>query len=310
MKNILVLGGFGFIGSNLLNYIDHHKQHDCNVIVFDKQPVHPFGLKFQCVSKVYSGDFGNRQDVDQIFEENRIDRVFHFLNTTVPATSFDIRFDIESNLLATIGLLESMLSHSVGNIIFISSGGAIYGNTLGLCHVENEDTFPLSSYGIVKLAIEKYIHMFSHRNSLSYLILRLSNPFGPFHYSMKQGMINVAIRKAIQREKFTVWGDGTNRKDYIFVEDFVDILMKLIELNVRNEVINIGSGCLYSINNILEKVKMIEPSFDWEYVNNKEFDNMTFELQTNRLKTHLGDYGYTALDDGIEKTFEWSKANL
>jgi len=309
MENILLLGGFGFIGSNFLNHVDRHKQNNYNIIVFDKQPIHPFGLKFQCVSKVYSGDFGNRQDIDQIFEENHIDRVFHFLNTTVPATSFDIRFDIESNLLPTIGLLETMQSHNVGNIVFISSGGAIYGNTLGLNHIENEDTFPLSSYGIVKLAIEKYIHMFSQRNNMSYLILRPSNPYGPFHYSTKQGIINVAIRKAIQQEALTVWGDGTNKKDYIFVEDFIEVLMKLIDKGVVNEIFNIGSGYSHSINEILEKVKSIEPSFNWEYVDNKEFDNMTFELSTKKLKSYINDYAFISLDVGIKKTFEWFKIN-
>jgi UDP-glucose 4-epimerase len=245
------------------------------------------------------------QDIQQIFEENQIDQVFHFLNTTIPATSEDIRFDIESNLLATIGLLENMYSFNVQKIIFISSGGAIYGNTQGLYHSEGEDPFPISSYGIVKLAIEKYIHMFSKRSNITYLILRLSNPFGLFHYSTKQGLINAALRKMIQQETLAVWGDGTNKKDYIFVEDFVEILMKLIDINVANEIINIGSGNSYSINEILEKIKLFDSTFSWDYIDKKEFDNITFKLNLTKLKKLLPDYNFTPLDVGIKKTFDW-----
>lgn len=305
MKTILVLGGFGFIGSNFLHYIDNHRINDYQVIIFDKYQSHPFELKFRCVSKVYCGDFGNRQDVEQIFKENKVDQVFHFLNSTVPATSSDIRFDIESNLLATIELLEIMHENNVTNIVYLSSGGAIYGNTNGNENIENEDAFPVSSYGIVKLAIEKYICMFNKRNNLSYLILRLSNPYGPFHYSTKQGIINIAIRKSIKKESLTVWGNGFSKKDYFYIENFIEILMELIDKNICNEIINIGSGNTQSINEILENVQSIEPSFNWKYTEEKEFDNITFELNTTKLKYIIPDYKFTSLNDGIKKTYDW-----
>lgn len=310
MKTILILGGFGFIGTNLLNYIDRLMQNNYNVIVFDKQQAHPLGLKFKCVSKVYWGDFGNYHDVEQIFKENVIYQVFHFLNSTVPATSSDIRFDVESNLLATCELLKIMQNYKVNNIVFISSGGAIYGNTHGSRNMEKEDTFPTSSYGIVKLAIEKYICMFNKRNNLSYLILRLSNPYGPFHDSTRQGIINIAIRKAIRRETLTIWGNGSNRKDYIFVEDFINILMKLITKGINNEIINIGSGYLYSINEIIEKVKSFEPSLCVEYADNKEFDNMSFKLNTSKLNSYIKDLNFTSLDEGMKKTYKWVNTYL
>lgn len=308
MKTILVLGGFGFIGTNVLNYIDSLEYKDYNVIVFDKQTIHPFGLTFKCVSKVYTGDFCNKQDLSQIFEENDIGQVFHFLNTTVPATSEDIRFDVESNLLGTIGLLEIMEAYKVKNIVFLSSGGAIYNNfKSNSVHAESEDTFPLSSYGIVKLAIEKYIHMFGERSKLSYLILRLSNPYGPFHYSTKQGIINVAMRNTLKNEGVVIWGDGENRKDYIFINDFVEILMTLLQNGVSNEIINIGSGTTYSINEILEQIKVVEPAIDWSYIKEKEFDNKTFELSITKLREYIQNYKFTPLDIGIEKTLDWLK---
>ena len=305
MKTIAVFGGFGFIGSNLLSFFDRFMQDKYRVIIFDKQIDSPLRLHFKCIYKVYTGDFGNRQDVINVFKENHVDYVFHFLNTTVPATSDDVRFDVESNLLPTIELLETMYLFNVKNIIFLSSGGAVYGVSYGNKHLENDDTFPLSSYGIVKLAIEKYICMYSRRNSISYLILRLSNPYGPFHSSTKQGIINVAIKKSILNEKLTVWGNGQSKKDYIFVEDFINILMKLVEINVYQEIINVGSGYLHSVNEILENVKAIQSSFEWEYTDKKEFDNVTFELSTKKLRGYFKNFKFTPLDKGIKKTFDW-----
>lgn len=304
MKTILVIGGFGFIGSNLLNYIDNYTINSFNVIVFDRKNNHPSGLKFGCVSKIYTGDFSNKHHLASIFEENDIDEVFHFLNTTVPATSSNIRFDIESNLLATIGLLELIEKYLIKKIIFISSGGAIYNADVN--NKETADAFPLSSYGIVKLAIEKYIHMFCTRNNLSYLILRLSNPYGMFHYSQGQGIINVALRKALKEEVITVWGDGNNKKDYIFIDDFIEILMILLDKEISGEIINIGSGQLYSVNEILGKINAFK-SLSFKYVEQKEFDNVHFQLNTTKLRNYIGDYDFTPLEIGIKKTIRWLK---
>lgn len=307
MKNILILGGFGFLSSNLLKYIDSLNFTEYQFILFDRYNEHPAGLKFSCVKKVYSGDFSNKKIIHQIFEENDIHQVFHFLNTTNPASSEDMRYDIETNLIATIGLLEIMVSRNIKKIVFISSGGAIYSNSMVLLGKETEDVFPESSYGIVKLAIEKYIHLFCARSNMTYLILRLSNPFGLFHYSTKQGLINVALRKMLNNETFSVWGDGTNNKDYIFVEDFVDILMKLIKKNVSNEIINVGSGDTICINDILEKLKQFNTEFEWIYIEKKDFDNLTFNLCLSKLNSLLPGYKFTPIDVGIKKTFEWLK---
>src|ERR1035438_5021058 len=111
----------------------------------------------------------------------------------------------------------------------------------------------------------------------------------------------------IQQETLAVWGDGTNKKDYIFVEDFVEVLMKLIDMNVTNEIINIGSGNSYSINEILEKIKLFDSTFRWNYSNEKEFDNITFKLNLNKLISFLPDYKFTPLEVGINKTFDWLK---
>ena len=233
MKTLLILGGYGFIGSNIMKLIDTDYYNQYEVIVFSRTALHSKGLSFQCVKKVYTGDFNNESDLTIIFEENKIDIVIHLINSTVPSTSNNARYDVESNLIPTINLLNIMISFRIKNIVYLSSGGSVYGNSSEK-NKETDHTNPLSSYGIVKLTIEKYLQLYSRQDLLHPLILRLSNPFGPLHYSLKQGILNVALRSAIEKKLFCIWGDGTATKDYIFIDDFVKILFKLLDANIEN----------------------------------------------------------------------------
>lgn len=304
MKTILLLGGYGFIGSNILKFIDKNFTSSYKVIVFDKLPSHFAGLTFDCVCKSYSGDFSDNVLLETIFEENKIDLVLHSISTTVPATSFNAKYDIESNLVPTVELLNCMIKHSVHDIVYISSGGAIYGNGQ-IKHREDEDVYPVSSYGVVKLAIEKYLMQYAQLYELRPLILRLSNPYGKYHYSMKQGVINVALSSAINGQEFTVWGDGNGLKDYIYIDDFVDILFKLIEKGVYTDVLNVASGEILSVNTILDSIKSNISTFNWKYKESSKFDVQKFELDTTKLKSILRDYSFTSFDEGLKQTINW-----
>ena len=180
-KNILILGGFGFIGTNILKFIDTNLANQNQCIVFDRVNQHPYGVDISCVSKVYAGDFSNSQLIEKIFAENAIDIVIHSLSTTIPVESQNARYDVESNLLPTLDVLNCMLKYNVKNIVYISSGGAIYGNN-ACKHTELDNVSPISSYGVVKLAIEKYILQYTQLFGIQSLILRLSNPYGSYRY--------------------------------------------------------------------------------------------------------------------------------
>lgn len=311
MKNILLLGGFGFIGTNLMKYIDSNCLEDYSVVVFDKLPTHPYGITFVCLEKVYDGDFSDTVYLKSIFQNYKFDLVIHSLSTTVPITSNNVRFDIESNLIPTIELLNLLVEFSIKDIIFISSGGAIYGASEDIIkHKETDNTNPLSSYGIVKLAIEKYLFQYASLYGLRPLVIRLSNPYGRFHYSTKQGICNVALRAAIQNETFNVWGTGEARKDYIFIDDFCDILFKLYKKSIHNKVLNIGSGCVLSLNQILNEIKTLVPSFCWSYTESSKFDISHFELNTVELHKIIGNYNYSTFESGLAIVCDWLHNNI
>ena len=245
--------------------------------------------------------------VENLFKENAIDLVVHAISTTVPSASFNARYDVESNLLPTISLLNAMVLNNVYDIVYLSSGGAIYGNDGDRPHKETDDVFPISSYGVVKLAIEKYLMQYATLYGLRPLILRLSNPYGPWHYSMKQGVCNVALASALKGLPFSVWGDGESLKDYIFVEDFVQILFRLLEMSVCNEVINVGSGETLSVNTILSLVQKNVPTFEWMHVEASRYDVSHFALDTSKLLALIGDYDFVPMGEGMRKTLEWAK---
>ncbi len=306
MKTILLLGGFGFIGANILKFIDAMSGTPYKIIVFDKYKAHPCNLQFRCVEKVYDGNFSNVADIETIFKENPIDFVIHALNTTVPATSGNRYFDIESNLIATINLLDLMVKYEVRKIIYLSSGGAIYGHHHPVeKYDENSMTYPISSYGIIKLTVEKYIYQYSYLHNIQSTIYRLSNPYGKYHYNDRQGVINVAVRAALLSNSFAVWGDGNAEKDYIYIEDFCDILFKLVNNMSKFLLLNVGSGQVLSINTILETIKEQVPSFTWVYNETLVTDVLRFELDVTKLLTMLGGYEFTPFSAGLAKTISW-----
>ena len=306
-KNILLLGGFGFLGTNILKFVDSHFVDQYHCIVFDKYSTHPHGVEFNCVTKVYAGDFSDEMLIEKIFEENSIDIVVHVLSTTIPIDSANAQYDVQSNLIPTLNVLSNMVKYNVPSIVYLSSGGAIYGSQSDYLHAETDDVFPISSYGVIKLAIEKYIMQYAQLYNIHPLIIRLSNPYGPYHYSMKQGIVNVAIHKAIIGETLSIWGDGCGKKDYIYVADFVDILFKLVHDQNFFGVVNVGNGRTASVNDIVREIQCNIPSLKCEHTQAQTFDVSNFELDITKLKTIIGKYTFTSLADGILKTIQWEK---
>ena len=235
--------------------------------------------------------------------------VFHFLSNTVPVTSKNSQYDVETNLIPTLKLLTLMDKYDVKNIVYLSSGGAIYGDYLNKVHNEEDAVYPKSSYGVVKLAIEKYLLSYSELFNFKSLILRLSNPYGRFHYNNKQGIINIAIRKALAGEKLQIWGDGNGIKDYIYIDDVCDIIMQLVNKGISTDVYNVASGASLSVNDIVNAVRKEIPSFKVEHINPMCLDIQSFELDINKLRKQIPGVKMTPFDISLKQTIEWQKEN-
>lgn len=303
-KNILLLGGTGFLGRNIIEYytslLDKNidKKYFFILVGKSNKVTVPNAVSIEM-------DYTDNDALRAIFIKYKIDEVFHFISTSIPATSnIHIKEDVNSNLLGTIALLELMYEFQVKKISYLSSGGTVYGEKVESYFQEDAISSPNNSYGVLKIAIENYIKLYHKTHGIEYLILRISNPFGKYHNSNKNGLINIAIRKAIANETIQIWGDGTTTKDYIFATDFANIFWQLKLNNNCNETINVGSGNYYSINEILVNIKKIIPSTRWEYIEAKVFDTINPVISISKLKSKII-VEYTNLSKAIEETYNW-----
>jgi UDP-glucose 4-epimerase len=301
--NSLVIGGNGFIGHNLvLRLLD--KGH--NVTVLDKF-IDEAQKKAEC--KYITADFF---DVTENMVEGT-DVVYHLAHTTIPQTSNkNPSFDLNSNVIGTIKLLEICVKRKVKKIIYASSGGTIYGIPQYLPIDEAHPLNPLSSYGISKLTTEKYLFLFQHLYGLNYEIVRMSNPYGFWQNpDGQQGVIAVFIGKILRNQKIDIWGDGKIVRDYIFIDDVMDALMLITEKQTCNNIFNVGSSIGTSLNEIisfLEQITGKKPEAN--YYASRKVDVGINILDTSKIFRELNWRSTTPIQLGIKKTLQWYEKNI
>jgi len=299
--NCLILGGNGFIGSHL---VDKLLAIGHTVRVFDKYEEH-YRKPIMGVQYLY-GDFGNRGLLSDAL--NDIDLVFHLICTTLPKTSNDDpAFDVQSNVIETLFLLEQCVVKKIKKIIFISSGGTIYGKTDILPILEDSPTNPECSYGITKLTIEKYLALYNHLYGLNYVIIRPSNPFGVRQNPNNiQGAISVFLGRAAKGEPLEIWGDGGVIRDYVYVEDLVDGIYKSATIDSNSRVFNMGCGTGYSLNEIVNVIRRVTGQrIMITYKPKRIFDVPIMYLDIARARKELLWIPDTSLESGIHKTWQF-----
>ena len=300
----LVLGGSGFIGRNL-----------CQALVANGATVRSFArnvLPPDCGAHDWRGKVewicGDFSDADLVRKSLRkMDVVFHLISTTLPATSNqDLQFDLASNLLPTLQMLEAAKNSGVGKVIFISSGGTIYGIPKCLPIPEDHATNPICAYGIHNLAIEKYLHLFHHLWKLDYGVLRFSNPYGVGQpVERPQGVIRNFTHRVVNGEPLEVWGDGSVIRDYIYIDDAIGACLLLIGYQGPSRVFNIGSGKGHMLLELISMIENIigEPA-DVRFLEARSVDVPINVLDVNRARSELNWRPTTDLETGMRRMLE------
>lgn len=297
----VVLGGNGFIGSYIVDAIlaEGHQ-----VTVLDIGPER-YREPLENVNYIF-GSIEDSQLLEDIFKGKDI--LIHSVSTTVPFTSNkDIEYDIQSNLINAVNIFKIAAAQNIKRIVYLSSGGAVYGEPITIPIPENHPTNPISSYGITKLAIEKYLHYFSLNSNIEYNIIRPSNPYGPRQNPFSnQGVISVFLGKIIKNETIEVWGDGSIAKDYIFIEDIAEAIYKASISDKTSEVINIGSGELTSINEIIETIKEVtHKEVNVVYKTTNSFDVQHVCLDITNANRVLDFKPKVNLMEGVKRTWDF-----
>ena len=302
--NCLVLGGAGFIGSHI---VDTLLVHGYKVRVFDRLRIDTVNLS-QSMARIefVSGDFTNINDITNALED--IDTIVHLVSTTIPASSNEAPvYDIETNIAGTVRLLELAKDAGVKKIVFASSGGTVYGEPLQIPIPETHPNNPICSYGITRLAIEKYLHLFHHLYDLDYSILRIANPYGERQNpNGGLGAVTVFIWKVLHGEPITIWGNGEVARDYFYISDLAAAFVQLIENQTPSKIYNIGSGTAYSLNEILNVIQAVTgKKAIVNYTHARALDVPVNYLDISRAKRELSWVPSISLEQGIEKTHSW-----
>lgn len=306
---IVIFGGGGFIGSTIA---DRLLAEGHALRIFERPRVQPY-RKFKATEAVewMAGDLSSTHDVSDAIQG--VDAVLHLVSTTLPKNSNDDPiYDVQSNVVASLHILNAMVAHQVRNIVFISSGGTVYGNPLYLPIDEKHPTNPVVSYGITKLAIEKYLQMYDHLHGIKAITLRVANPYGERQrIETAQGAVGVFLHNALKGIPIQIWGDGSVTRDYIHVSDVAEAFVQALHYTGVHRVFNVGSGVGTSLNTLIGELEaVLGQTIDRRYLPARPFDVPVSVLCNNLARTELNWSPAVSMPEGIARTVEWMKQEL
>jgi UDP-glucose 4-epimerase len=238
-----------------------------------------------------------------------IDVAFHLISTTLPATSnLDVGLDLTANVLPTLQMLEAAKASGLRKVIYISSGGTVYGIPQRVPIHEDHPTNPICAYGIHKLAVEKYLHLFHYLWKLEYGVLRISNPYGIDQpVNRPQGVIASFVQKVINGEPLELWGDGTVIRDYVDISDVIDACLLLIGHNGPSRIFNIGTGQGHSLLDLIEIIKRLTGRpVAVEFRKSRLVDVPVNVLEISRANSELNWRPTIEITAGIQRMFTQS----
>ena len=302
--NILVTGGAGFIGSHLVDRLLEAGHQVC--IIDDLSTGKKEYLNPQ--AKFYELDVRD-QSIKKIFTDGNFDYVFHLAaQMQVIKSVEDPEFDKDVNVNGSHNVFLNSAATGVKKVIFFSTGGAIYGNVNSPAD-ENFPANPDSPYAAHKYEAEQDLQKISKEHNLDYAILRPANVYGPRQYKGGEGaVIAVFTYNALEEKECTVYGDGNQTRDFVYVADVVDACLEVIKKEV-NGIYNIGSG---KETSVLDLIRTLTVSTGQE-LKYKHAPARSGEIQRSVLdaKKALNSFGWQAavsLEEGLKKTLAWVKS--
>ncbi|WP_238916671.1 NAD-dependent epimerase/dehydratase family protein [Clostridium sp. YIM B02555] len=304
--NCLVLGGTGFIGTNLCQRLikEGHK-----IKVFARNNFDNSIINFKNIEFIQS-EFNEYVDFEKCLDS--IDMVFHLISTTVPSTSNEDRvFDLYSNVIPTLKLLDACVKKNIKKIVFLSSGGTVYGIPKEIPINEEHPTNPICSYAIQKLTIEKYLHFYFCQFGLDYSIIRLSNPYGIGQVGNRgQGVVPIFMNHIMKNEPITIWGDGSVTRDYIYIDDVSDAITRIMNYSGETRLFNIGSGYGLTLIDVANKIaEVIGRSCEIKFLEARKIDVNTNVLNIDKAMKELEWKPLITFDEGISKFYDYIKVN-
>lgn len=309
---VLVTGGAGFIGSTL---VDRLLAEGCDVDVVDDLSNGSLGNLAEAREARTRRFSFHRMDVRspaivELIAHRKPELVYHL------AAQADVRvsvakpaFDAEVNIIGSLNVAEGALKAGTRKICFASSGGTIYGVPEELPVREGHPQRPISPYGVAKKAVGDYLHYYREIHGLEYTALALANVYGPRQDPHGEaGVVSIFASKLLGRERPTIFGDGEQTRDFVFVDDVVDAFWRAAEKG-GGLLMNIGTGAETSVQQLFDTMAKLAGFKDpARYAPPRTGELQRSALDPGRALIHLGWKPWTALDEGLGRTLEWCKA--
>jgi UDP-glucose 4-epimerase len=301
--NTLVIGGAGYIGASLLPLLLAAGRH---VTVTGRKPAPVYALPEKVT--YLEGDCGQLDLIGSLLDSHQ--EVVHLAYATVPNTSYDNPLaDLLQNLPPTVQLFSEVAARG-RKLVLVSSGGTVYGDAIKLPIREDHPTKPISPYGVTKLTLENYAHLYSVTHGLKYVCVRPSNAYGvgqrPFS---GQGFIATAMATAMRGQPIKIFGQSGTIRDYLYVTDMAAGIASALLQGQLSETYNLGAG--YGLSN-LEVVDAMTPllrdigcTADVECLPERPFDVKANVLNSNKLQEHTGWRPQIGFSEGLRLTREW-----
>ena len=299
-----VSGGAGFIGQHL---VDELLNTGREVRVVGRRD--PSQINMSEKVEYFQGDIRNRDFIVNILQD--MDEVVDLAYSSVPKTSYENPIlDITDNLPGSVELFDIASTLPIKKIVFVSSGGTIYGEPKNLPINENHPTNPISPYGITKLALEKYAHMYFKLKGLPVVCIRPSNPYGEGQKAfVGQGFIATAIASIIAGQELKVFGEQGTIRDYIHVTDLAKSLVAALDYGVDGECYNASSAVGLSNLEVIKQISIYAQQLGLKtsvvHLPPRLFDVSVNVLDSSKLMNLSGWKPLLTFSAGIERTWNW-----
>lgn len=299
-KGILILGASGFLGGALARRL---ASDGCRVYRVMRQPASPFGEN----DTVHTGDLADAPLMRDMLM--RCGTVFHLASATTPGSSaHQPSLEAEFNLLPTLRFLDVMQDFPGRRLIFVSSGGTLYGNPEIEVVPETYPTTALSYHGAGKIALESFLRTFSRLTGTRLTVLRPSNLYGPGQ-PLKSGfgLVRTMLEHLRQDTTMEIWGDGETVRDFLYIDDMVEACCRVLaQGDADSEVFNVGAGTGHSINQLRQLVEQITGRvLAVAYQPHRQVDVNRIVLDCSKIRSKLGWAPTVPLSEGLVRTWQW-----
>jgi len=302
-RNTLVIGGAGYIGAHLAHQLVATGRR-VTVLGRRMTPAHALPQEVAYVS----GDFAELEVITGLLDRHH--EVIDLAYASVPNTSFeDPLADLLQNLPPMVQLFPEVAARG-GKLLLVSSGGTVYGEAIQLPIAETHPTRPISPYGVTKLTVENYAHLYAKTHGLQFVCLRPANAYGVGQRPHAgQGFISTAMASAMRRAPIKIFGPIGTVRDYLYVSDLATGIVRTLEAGRLLETYNLGSGLGYSNMDVIQAMtpimKKCGGEVQVEHLPERAFDVKANVLDSTKLRSDTGWKPEVEFDRGLELTCEW-----